>query len=484
MKTLARIAASMAALMSAMTLSSCSDNGQVVTARFVSAAPLVVGNQVKIDGITVGKITSMRVRNGMAEVAMNLDPTAMPLHSDATFMIRPASLLGERYVDIDRGTPSAPLLDMSQTVPVSHTKTNVGLDEVLNTMDDPASEGLAMLVTTLGTGVRGNGQNVDETIQQLAPNMKDIRALAAILKNHNELLGALVQDSEPVVGALADKDGQTLDQLVSSSDRLLGATASQQADLERTISDLPGALKSGRKTLKSLSDTADEAAPTLDAMQPFTDHLPKISKELRNFSEALDPALASSRPVLDRAEELVVEAQRPADDLRIAGPDVASTVHGTRTIVHGLTENRDVMFSFIRNWALNTNGFDGLSHYWRVNLTLDDDSWTALLGILGLQAPAALTGASAPGTSAATADSKAPSGINAPELVNGVTRQLTGLTNGLSKTTKQLGDSVNSTVGGATGSLLNGQTTAQGGTTGLSSKQESGLLGFLFGKGQ
>ena len=78
MKTLARIGASLAVLASALTLSSCSDDGQIVKARFVSAAPLVVGNQVKIDGIVVGKIESMRVVNGQAEVAMNLEPSAMP----------------------------------------------------------------------------------------------------------------------------------------------------------------------------------------------------------------------------------------------------------------------------------------------------------------------------------------------------------------------------------------------------------------------
>jgi len=444
-------------------------DGDTVTARFVSAAPLVEGNQVKLKGIVVGTIDSLRVRNGFAEVTMTLDPEAMPVHNDATFTIRPASLLGERYIDLNRGSPGAPMLDRSRVVPISQTATNVGLDDMMNTMDDPAGEGLAMLVDTLGGGVSGNGANVDETIRGLAPNMKETQALTAVLKNHNELLGRLVEDAEPIVGALADQDGQTLDRLVGASDAVLGVTADHQKDLERTLDKLPDTLKVGRKTLAALSDTADEAAPTLDALEPFTDDLPEISEEMEDFADALDPALATSQPVLDAADELLREARRPADDLRIGSPELAETVGGTKTLVNGLTINRDKVFAFIRNWALNTNGFDGISHYWRIVVTVHPDSWTALLDMLGggsLPAlPAGATAAKSASSASGTSENGAP--VDVPEVVNGVAKPLTGLT-----------DKVTG------GTLLGGKKSKDGGSTGLSEKQESGLLGFLFGGGE
>lgn len=465
-----------ALLIAAATLSACGGSGgdgNTVTARFVSAAPLVEGNQVKLKGIVVGTIDSMRVRNGLAEVTMTLDPEAMPVHSDATFTIRPASLLGERYVDLDRGSPGAPMLDTSRVVPVSQTATNVGLEDMLNTMDDPAGHGLAMLVDTLGGGLSGNGANVDEAITGLAPNMKEIQALTAVLKNHNELLGRLVEDAEPIVGALADQEGQTLDRLVGASDAVLGVTADHQEDLERTLDKLPDTLKVGRKTLAALSDAADEAAPTLDALEPFTDDLPEISEEMEDFADALDPALATSQPLLDAADELLREARRPADDLRIGSPELAATVGGTKTLVHGLTENREAVFNFVRNWALNTNGFDGISHYWRIVVTVHPDSWTALLDMLGggslpalPAAAAAKSAATATGTEADSEGSSSP--LDVPEVVNGVTKPLTGLTDKLTG-----------------GTLLGGKkSTGDDSSTGLSEKQESGLLGFLFGGGE
>jgi len=453
-------------------LSGCgSSGGETVVAKFVSAAPLVKDNQVKVDGIVVGTIGDLRVRNGLAEVTMNLDPEALPLHSDATFTIRPATLLGERYVDLDRGTASAPLLDTSRIVPTSQTGQNVGLDDVLNTFDDPTGAGLASLFTTLGTGVRGNGKQVDETITTLQPSMQQIDGLAAVLKNHNELLGALVSNSEPILGALADNNGQSMDKLVGASDRLLAASAAKQTELDDVLKELPGTLESGSDALKQLSKTADDATPTLKELKPFTKNLDDFSEELRDFSEALDPALASSKQVLDRADDLLIQAQRPADDLRIAGPDLETTVDGTKKVVHGLSENRDTMFDFIRNWALNLNGFDGISHYWRVALALNSDTWTALIDTL-LKGPGALNlGLDSPTQTGTTANKSTQTESTAEEAPSGAVGNLLKPLNGLTK-------------GLTGGSLLQKKKSADGGSTGLDKKQESSLLGFLLGGGK
>jgi phospholipid/cholesterol/gamma-HCH transport system substrate-binding protein len=458
-------------------LSGCGggSGSETVVAKFVSAAPLVKGNQIKVDGIVVGTVEDLRVRNGLAEVTMELDPEAMPLHSDAKFIIRPATLLGERFVDLDRGTASAPLLDTSRVVPTSQTGQNVGLDDVLNTFDDPTGAGLAALFTTLGTGVRGNGKQVDETITTLAPSMQQIEGLAAVLKNHNELLGALVQDSEPILGALADNNGQSMDKLVGASDRLLAASAAKQAELDDVLKELPGTLESGSDALKQLSKTADDATPTLKELKPFTKNLDDFSDELRDFSEALDPALASSQQVLDRADQLLLQAQRPSDDLRVASPDLETAVEGTRKVVHGLSENRDTMFDFIRNWALNLNGFDGISHYWRVALALNSDSWTALIDTI-LKGPGGLnlnlgsptqTGTTAKDSTEAESES-ADGAEDAPAGgVGNLLKPLNGLTKGLTG-----------------GSLLQKKQAPDGSSTGLDKKQESSLLGFLLGGGK
>ena len=423
------------------------DHGVTVVARFVSAAPLVDGNQVKVDGVVVGTVQSMRVRNNLAEVTMKLDPAALPLHRNATFTIRPVSLLGERYVDLDRGDPRAPRLDTHAVVPVTQTGTNVGLDEVLNTIDQPSGEGLTALVTTLGDGLQGNGKNADAAIQKLAPSLRETREMTRVLMEHNALLDSLINNVEPVADALATDDGRALNSVVQSSHRLLAAASDQQRELDATLTRLPQTLSAARSTLSHLSGTAEQTTPTLAKLRPLTDALPAISRELRDMSNALDPALASSQPVLARADELLKAAAPVAHDMNMAGPDLATTVAATRPLVSTLTRNRDAVFDYIRYWALTTNGYDGLSHYFRVSASLNPATLTGLL----------------PTAKGLSTQGPTPAGT-------------------LPRKKNSLAGILNSAGGLLGGSLLvTPSSNTSDGPTGLNQSQESNLLGFLFG---
>jgi phospholipid/cholesterol/gamma-HCH transport system substrate-binding protein len=133
------------------------------------------------------------------------------------------------------------------------------------------------------------------------------------------------------------------------------------------------------------------------------------------------------------------------------------------------------MFDFIRNWALNLNGFDGISHYWRVALALNSDTWTTLIDTL-LKGPGALNlGLDSPTQTGTTANkstqSESTSDDDAEEAPSGAVGNLLKPLNGLTK-------------GLTGGSLLQKKKSADGGSTGLDKKQESSLLGFLLGGGK
>jgi len=435
------------------------DGDDLVRARFASAAPLVTGNQVKVDGVVVGTVEALAVRDGVAEVSMELDERAMPIHQDARLTIRPVSLLGERYVDLDRGSASAPVLGTGEVIPVEQTHTSVGLDEVLNTVDDPTGEGLKALVTTLGEGMQDNGANVDEALRALAPSLDETQQLAAVLREHNELLSRLVEDFEPVAGALATRDGQAMEQLIASSDRVLSVVRERQVDLDQTLERLPGTLQTLRSTLGHLRTTAAETAPTLAELRPLTDRLPEIAAELQLFSDALDPALAYSDPVLERADELLRAAAPVAAAARQAGPGLARTTDGVRKVSVELTRNRESLFNWIRYWALSTNGHDGLSHYFRVNASINPATLTGLLPTDTVpDAPTKPEPATEPGAGLV------------PDLLGGIG----GLLNGQGGLGGLLGQ----------GGLLDLQRSRAGATdnpTGLSAQQERDLLGLLLG---
>jgi phospholipid/cholesterol/gamma-HCH transport system substrate-binding protein len=347
-----------------------------IYADFADASPLIVGNEVKLGGVRVGQVRSIRVRDGRARVALRLDPAALPVHRDARVTIRPVSLLGERYVALDRGTPTAPALQDGGVIPVANTGRSVDLDQVLDAVDKPTGKALAALLTTVGEGMNGHGKDVDAAVRALAPAMTDADGLVRLLDQQTDLLTSLVDRVTPVAGALSGEQGKVLDRLVGSADQLLATTAANEEALDDTLSRLPGTLADARRTLSRLAGVAQSTTPTLAGLRPTTDNLTQISSELEQLSDAADPALAGLQPVLSRARELLAQAAPVVATLEQAGPDLRATARGARPIATALSGNIRNVLDFVRLWALTTNGHDGLSHYFRGNFVVTAETLT------------------------------------------------------------------------------------------------------------
>lgn len=357
----------------------------LVNAEFEDVSPLLSGSEVEVHGVSVGEVAGIELReDNQAHVAVRLETEALPVHADATLTVRAVSLLGERYLELDPGDPSQPELQHGATLPAEQTGQAVDLDEVLNTIDEPTGEGLAALVTMLGEGMHGQGGNVDETIQVLADAMDDTGELVTLLNEHNDLLSRMVDNLHPVAEALAEDEGATLDGLLDSTLQLSEAASSRHEQLEESVDELPATLEQAEQTLDRLNAAARETTPTLEQIRPVTEDLGEISQELVSFADAAEPALASTEPVLERAVDLLDEARPVAEELREAGPDIRSVAGDAEPVVTELANNFDDVLDFLRNWALTTNGHDGLGHYFRAHLVLDPTQLAGPdLGLLG-----------------------------------------------------------------------------------------------------
>lgn len=358
----------MAVLAVAVTVGAMSmgrDDKLTVTAMFKDASPLVQGNLVKMDGVQVGEVSSITLDDGHAEVQMSLDPAVAPLHQDASATIRPLSLLGERYLDLKRGSNNKPDLSNSDTIPESRTHRSTDLQDVLNSLNDPTSTALASLVTTLGEGSNGQGRNIGAALKALAPAMQNTRQLGDVLDQQNEVLGSLVDQASPVAKALAGNHGAELDRLVGSAHTTLSSVSAQRAALSTTLRQLPGTLRQAQRTLGELTGASDAATPALRAARPVTDNLPEITKELNAFANSADPAMASLPPVLHRADQLLDQAAPLVRDLRPGGRALSGVSASANRIVGDLSKKFTTVLDFVKFWALSTNGKDGLSNYFR-----------------------------------------------------------------------------------------------------------------------
>ncbi|MBQ0923532.1 MlaD family protein [Saccharopolyspora endophytica] len=371
------------------------DEDVSLTVMFRDASPLIPGNLVRLGGVQVGEIESVELHNGQAAVRMRLDPSVLPLHRDATAKIRPVTLLGERFIELGRGSDSAPEMDEPLLIPAQRTSRAVDLDEVLNSLDDPTSAALAALVTTLGEGTGGQGANVDEALKALAPAMQNTRELGSVLEQQNAVLGQLVDRTSPVAQALAERNGGNLDQAVESGKQLLASVASQRQAMMDSLAQLPGTLQKANQVLSEVSGVAEAGTPVLRDVRPVTDDLTQITNELNAFADAADPAMGSLPPVLDKAKGLLDQAAPAIRDLKPGTDQLPGVSASAHRLVGDLTPEMTTVLDFVKYWAMSTNGRDGLGNYFRAFVVTTPQSLLQYPGV-GVGPPGAPTPAPVP----------------------------------------------------------------------------------------
>ncbi|MCW2666474.1 MAG: organic solvent transporter substrate-binding protein [Frankiales bacterium] len=363
------------------------DDALELTAVFTDASALIPGNEVKVGGVTAGKVDSIQLVKGKAVMTFTVAPQFLPVHRDAKAVIKPVSLLGERYVDLDTGSAAAPLLEDGAELPPSQTGRLADLDEVLDVVDEPTGEALAATLTTLGIGVRGNGAAAGTALRTLPGALQDADELVGILREQNGTLNELVDAVTPVAASLGADRGKRLDGLVDSASLLLDTTARRQAALRQTLQVLPATLREARSRLAALAATSEQATPLLQDVRPVTSDIREISGELDRLGRTVDPALASLQPVLEKAQQLVTQARPVAADLEAAGPAARSAARDAAPVALGLIgddQKLSNLLEFIRNWALTTNGRDGLSHYFRAHAIISEET---LMGPVPVDTP-------------------------------------------------------------------------------------------------
>ncbi len=93
-----------------------------------------------------------------AIVTMQIDDEGRPIHADAHAAIRPRIFLeGNFFVDLQPGTPSAPVLGDGDMIPVNQTSTPVQLDQILTALQSDTREDLQVVLKEYAGALKGRG---------------------------------------------------------------------------------------------------------------------------------------------------------------------------------------------------------------------------------------------------------------------------------------------------------------------------------------
>jgi phospholipid/cholesterol/gamma-HCH transport system substrate-binding protein len=324
-----------------------------VQAVFTSAGNVRPASPVRIAGVNVGKVTQVEhlapddpavtaqtegepvepagaPPSTATVVTMELEESALPLHSDATLKLRPRLFLeGNLFVDLKPGSPNAPEADDGYVFPAGQTSIAVSLDQVLTTLQSDVRTDLQILLDEFGAALDkyGGSKGLRELFRTSPGAFRYTSQVnEALLGTEPHDLSDLIVNLDSTAEALGRNEGDLQD-LVTNLRIVLGSFAAESDALERGIGLLPQVLRVGKPALASLNESfpavrafAREALPgvrstpeTLDAATPFIAQLRGlVSKpELRGLVADLRPTIPDlarttrrSIPLLNRFRSL------------------------------------------------------------------------------------------------------------------------------------------------------------------------------------
>ncbi len=376
-------AAALAVAVVLATAAGGSNGGYTVRAIFDDAGNLIPGENVKIDGVKVGTVTSVTpTPQAKAAVVFSIEnPGFKDFRADASCEIRPQSLIGEKYVDClptqarVEGAPLPPPLHQIPSgqegagdylLPVQNTSSPVDVDLLGDIQRLPERERFTLILNELGAGLAGRGSDLSEVIKRANPALRELDKVLAILANENHVLAKLAVDSDKALAPFARVRGKVADFIVQAN-TVAQAGAATRGSLARNLALFPPFLEQLGPALERVQRFAEQTTPAftnLKAAAPGIDKtftsLPAFSRSSEKFFENLGQTAKVSGPALNGTRPLLKQLNRLGNAAVPFTKNFSELFESLRE-TGGLERIMD--FIFLGTGA--ANGYDALGHFLR-----------------------------------------------------------------------------------------------------------------------
>ena len=369
---------------------------------FDNGSFVVNGEQVRVAGANVGTVESVDVTGndeiasdeggphavpGKAVVVMDItDSGFKDFRTDASCLIRPQSLIGEKYVDCTPtqprapGTPPPPPLQQigdgqpgagQYLLPLENNGKTVDLDLIQNIQRLPYRDRFRLILNDLGAGLAGRGQDLGEVIDRANPALRQTDRVLAILAQQNQQLASLASNGDRVLEPLA-RNRTHITGFFRGAAISGQATAERSAALEESLSKFPETLRQVRLTSVKLKNFADQGTPLFADLNVAAPGLSKATVNLPSFAKETIPALTTLGDAAQTAGPKLAASDPVLSDLA-ATASTAQPVginFGSLFDTFERTQGFQQLMNFIYNTSGSINGFDQFGHYQRSNLQL------------------------------------------------------------------------------------------------------------------
>lgn len=263
------------------------DSTSGYSAVFSDASGLRKGQFVRASGVEVGKVTGLRLIDGGRRVVVDFAvDQSLPLYQSTGAQIRYANLIGDRYLELKRGTGDGAgrVLGSGGQIPLERTAPALDLDALIGGFQ-PVFRALEpdkvnTIASAIITVFQGQGGTINDILDQTAQ-------LTSALADRDDAIGAVIKNLGTVLDTIIKKAGD-VDATVTNLEKLITGLASQADPLADSVANLSNAagavadlLADNRPLLK------DTVASAQNVLQPLVDQKDQLNDLLQKLPTAL-----------------------------------------------------------------------------------------------------------------------------------------------------------------------------------------------------
>ena len=258
------------------------------TAEFSNGSGLKSGQFVRAGGVEVGKVRDVTLTENGQRVLVDLAvDKSLPVYQSTGAQIRYANLVGDRFVNLDRGAGEGAdrVLPPGGFIPLARTQPALDLDALIGGFKplfkslDP--EKINNIATSLVTVFQGQGGTVASVLSQTAQ-------LTATLADRDRAIGEVITNLNTVLTTV-NKHQKDFDQTVNNFEVLITGLKNRADPLADSIADISNASGTLAGLLAEDRPMLQQTLPKVETiLQPFADDPERLEQLLNDYPPAIN----------------------------------------------------------------------------------------------------------------------------------------------------------------------------------------------------
>lgn len=250
-------------------------SNQRYTAEFSRAGGLRSGDEVRVSGVTVGKVTGIELAGDRVRIKFTMSEVSLGSHTRAA--VKSANALGRKFLAV---TPDG--VGEQKTIPLDRTDRPY---DVTNAFADLTKTTELLDVDQLAGSFDALAETFADTAPSLASTLQGVTGLSTTISRRDAGLRSLLERANAVTDVLATRS-EEITRIIANGNALFQELELRRAVIRQLLNDTQGAATALRGLVRE-----NEAVlrPTLRKLQRVTDVLVDNQKNIEFALRQLGP---------------------------------------------------------------------------------------------------------------------------------------------------------------------------------------------------